>query len=91
MELGGGSWNVTGLADQGFSNDVRESAGSYRIDMYGYNYDELYGWAERLRERLLTYRRIKEVSINSQYSWWKEDYQEFHFQLNKARLAQEGL
>ena len=91
LELGGGSWNVTGLADQGFSNDVRESAGSYRIDMYGYNYDELYGWAERLREQLLTYRRIKEVSINSQYSWWKEDYQEFHFQLNKARLAQEGL
>ena len=91
LELGGGSWNVTGLADQGFSNDVRESAGSYRIDMYGYNYDELYDWAERLRERLLTYRRIKEVSINSQYSWWKEDYQEFHFQLNKARLAQEGL
>lgn len=91
LELGGGSWNVTGLADQGFSNDVRESAGSYRIDMYGYNYDELYGWAERLRKRLLTYRRIKEVSINSQYSWWKDDYQEFHFQLNKARLAQEGL
>ena len=91
LELGGGSWNVTGLADQGFSNDVRESAGSYRIDMYGYNYDELYGWAERLRERLLTYRRIKEVTISSQYSWWKEDYQEFYFQLHKARLAQEGL
>ncbi|MDY6005738.1 MAG: efflux RND transporter permease subunit, partial [Parabacteroides sp.] len=50
-----------------------------------------YGWAERLREQLLTYRRIKEVSINSQYSWWKEDYQEFYFQLHKARLAQEGL
>ena len=59
--------------------------------MYGYNYDELYGWAERLRERLLTYRRIKEVTISSQYSWWKEDYQEFYFQLHKARLAQVGL
>ena len=43
LELGGGSWNVYGLADQGFSNDVRETAGSYRIDLYGYNYDELYG------------------------------------------------
>lgn len=91
LELGGGSWNVYGLADQGFSNDVRETAGSYRIDLYGYNYDELYGWAERLRERLLSYRRIKEVSINSQYSWWKDDYQEFYFQLNKDRLAQESL
>ena len=42
LELGGGSWQVYGLQDQGFSNDVREGAGSFRIEMYGYNYDELY-------------------------------------------------
>ena len=49
LELGGGSWGIYGLQDQGFSNDVRESAGSYRIRMYGYNYDELYEWAEKLK------------------------------------------
>ena len=27
LELGGGSWGVWGLMDQGFSNDVRENAG----------------------------------------------------------------
>ena len=91
MELGGGSWGVYGLQDQGFSNDVREGAGSFRIEMYGYNYDELYEWAERLKGRLLTYRRIKEVLINSEFSWWKDDYQEFYFNLNKARMAQENI
>lgn len=91
LQLGGGSWNVWGLMDQGFSNDVRENAGSYRIEMYGYNYDELYAWAEKLKEKLLTYRRIKEVLINSEYSWWKDDYQEFYFNLNKARMAQESI
>lgn len=91
LELGGGSWNVWGLQDQGFSNDVREGAGSFRIQMFGYNYDELYEWAEKLRARLLTYRRIKEVLINSEFSWWKDDYQEFYFNLNKARLAQEDI
>lgn len=91
LELGGGSWNVWGLQDQGFSNDVRENAGSFRIEMYGYNYDELYEWAERLKARLLTYRRIKEVSVDSEFSWWKDDYREFYFRLAKARLAQEGL
>lgn len=91
LELGGGSWGVWGLMDQGFSNDVRENAGSFRIEMYGYNYDELYEWAEKLREKLLTYRRIKEVLINSQFSWWKDDYQEFYFNLNKARMAQESI
>ncbi len=91
LELGGGSWGVYGLMDQGFSNDVRESAGSFQIEMFGYNYDELYTWAERMKEYLLTNRRIKEVIINSEFSWWKDDYQEFYFRLNKARMAQEGI
>ena len=90
-ELGGGSWDVYGLQDQGFSNDVRESAGSYRIKMYGYNYDELYAWAEKQKEVLLSHRRIKEVFIKSEFSWWKDDYQEFYFNLNKERMAQEGI
>lgn len=91
LELGGGSWSVWGLQDQGFSNNVSENAGSFRIEMLGYNYDELYVWAEKLRDQLLTYRRIKEVLINSEFSWWKDDYQEFYFHLNKARMAQNGI
>ena len=91
LQLGGGSWGVYGLQDQGFSNDVREGAGSFRVKMYGYNYDELYQWAEQLKEKLLTHRRIKEVAINSEFSWWKDDYQEFYFNLNKERMAQEDI
>lgn len=91
LELGGGSWDVYGLQDQGFSNDVRENAGSYCIKMYGYNYDELYEWAEKLKAKLLGHRRIKEVLINSEFSWWKDDYQEFYFNLNKERMAQENI
>ena len=59
--------------------------------MYGYNYDELYAWAEKLKEVLLSHRRIKEVFIKSEFSWWKDDYQEFYFNLNKERMAQEGI
>ncbi|ADV43362.1 efflux RND transporter permease subunit [Bacteroides helcogenes] len=91
LVLGGGSWGIYGLQDQGFSNDVRENAGSYRIKMYGYNYDELYEWAEKLKAQLLTHRRIKEVLINSEFSWWKDDYQEFYFNLDKERMAQEDV
>lgn len=91
LQLGGGSWGVYGLQDQGFSNDVRENAGSFRIKMYGYNYDDLYVWAERLKEKLLTHRRIKEVTINSEFSWWKDDYQEFYYKLVRERMAQEDV
>lgn len=53
LSLGGGSWSVYGLQDQGFSNDVRESAGSFRVKMYGYNYDELEYWAEEMKKQPL--------------------------------------
>lgn len=91
LQLGGGSWGVYGLQDHGFSNDVRENAGSMRIKVYGYNYDDLYIHADSLRERLLTNRRIKEVHINSQFSWYKDDYLEYVFSLNKQRMAAENI
>ena len=91
LQLGGGSWGVYGLQDQGFSNDVREGAGSFQVKMYGYNYDELYEWAEKLKAKVLTHRRNKEVIINSYFSYWKVDYQEFDFNLNRERMAQENI
>lgn len=91
LTLGGGSWSVYGLQDQGFSNDVRESAGSFRVKLYGYNYDELSYWAEQLKEKLLLHRRIKEVIINSEFSWWKDDYSEFYLELDKQRMAKENI
>lgn len=91
LTLGGGSWSVYGLEDQGFSNDVREMAGSYRVRMTGYNYDELSDWAYRLRDTLLTHRRIKEVSISSEFSNWKDDYTEFHLVFDRDRLSKYGI
>ena len=91
LQLGGGSWNVYGLKDRGFSNDVQESAGSFRVKMYGYNYDELSYWGERLKEKLLTHRRIKEVTIGSEFSYWKDDYSEFFLALDKERMAKENI
>lgn len=91
LELGGGSWGVYGLQDQGFSNDVRDMAGQYRVKLYGYNYDELSAWTDTLKQRLLTDRRIREVIVNSNFSWYKDDYQEFSFDLKKEQLAARGI
>ena len=90
IELGGGSWAVYGVGD-GFSNDVKEQAGSSRIKLFGYNYEQLNRLAQDLRDTLLTYRRIKEVDINSEFSWYKTDYMEYVFRLDKERLAQENI
>ena len=59
--------------------------------MYGYNYDELAYWGDRLKEKLLEHRRIKEVIINSEFSWWKDDYSEFYLDLNRERMGKENI
>ena len=64
---------------------------SFRVKMYGYNYDELYDWVEKLKAKLLSHRRIREVTVSSDFSWWKDDYMEFYFNLNKQRMAEEGI
>ncbi|MEA4918092.1 efflux RND transporter permease subunit [Proteiniphilum sp.] len=92
LQLGGGSWAVYGLPDHGFNNEVREFAGQYRVKLYGYNYDELWAWTDTLKQRLLTTsRRIKEVTVNSNFSWYKDDYQEFSFDLKKEQLAAQRI
>jgi multidrug efflux pump subunit AcrB len=91
LQIGGGSWGVYGLEDQGFSNSVRETAGNMRVKLSGYNYDDLYVHADSLRNRLLSYRRIKEVLINYQYSWYKDNYIEYLFELDQQRLASENI
>lgn len=91
LQLGGGSWSIYGLEDQAFNNSVRETAGSYRVRLYGYNYDRLYQYAETLRDSLLTYRRVRDVEINSSFSWYKSDYRELHFNLLHDNVAEADL
>lgn len=91
LTLGGGSWSVFGLEDNGFSNDVRENAGSYRVKLTGFNYDQLSRWAYRMRDTLLTHRRIKEVTIASEFSYWKDDYSEFYLDIDRDKLAAAGI
>jgi multidrug efflux pump subunit AcrB len=89
-ELGGGSWSVYGVGD-GFNNDVREQAGSSRLKLLGYNYDDLQFLSDVLRDSLLCHRRIKEVTIDSKFSWYKTDYTEFIFDMKHEMLAQKRL
>lgn len=91
LTLGGGSWSIWGLEDNGFNNDVSENPGNYRIRLRGYNYDELYGAASRLRDSLLSHKRIREVTVNSRFTFWKEDYEEFCLEFDRQRLAADSL
>jgi len=89
-ELGGGSWAVYGVGDS-FNNELKNQAGTSRIKLLGYNYGKLNALAFAMRDSLLQYRRVKEVTIDSEFSWYKSDYMEFVFDLKKEKLAEANI
>lgn len=91
LQLGGGSWDVYGLQDQGFSNNVSETTGSYQLELLGYNYETLWQFADSIRNHLLTYKRIKDVTINSDFTYYKDDYSEYHISPKKEELAKQNI
>jgi multidrug efflux pump subunit AcrB len=90
LELGGGSWSVYGFGD-GFSNDTHQGAGSYLIETYGYNYDQLHSLAEKLKERLMQNPRIKEIFILPQRVWYRPDNMEFAVRVDNVRSILSGI
>jgi len=91
LQLGGGSWTVYGLQDQGFSNDVMEQNGSYILSMKGYNYENLLRYSDTLKNWLLQHKRIKEVNINSRPSYYKSDYTEYHLKPKSEVMIRENI
>lgn len=91
LTLGGGSWAIYGLEDTPFNNSVTDRPGSYRVKMTGYNYDELEALAERFRQKLLGHQRVKEVNINSEFTYYKDDYTEFYLDIDKEALGHKDL
>ena len=91
LQLGGGSWSVYGLQDQGFSNDVSEQNGSYVIKMSGYNYQRLTDFADSVKNYLLRNKRIKEVNVNARQSYFKSDYTEYHLKPKTLEMCRENI
>jgi multidrug efflux pump subunit AcrB len=86
ISLGGMDWSVYGVG-QGFSNALHSGYKNSRIHMEGYNYEQLYRYAQLLRKDLLENPRIKEVEIKGNDSWQSEILQEFSLDFDMERLA----
>jgi len=91
ISSGAAEWYVFGLADQSFSNRMYESTGSYRIQLFGYNFDQLYDYAEGIRRELLNKPRIKEVNIMSRNIGQKSKNREFILTPDIERLSMNNI
>ncbi len=99
ISLGGLDWSVTGVG-QGFSNALGTSSGNQSISLEGYNYDELYGYAEQLKGLLEENERVQNVEIrggtNTYYYYSRPttlyeyylDFDQEGFGLNEVSVGQ---
>lgn len=92
-DLGGASWSVYGINEQGFNNNV--NAASYkgeRIVLTGYNYDDLYRFARASAEHLSGNPRVSEPDVFGVVGWGRAlASDEYYIAYDTDALAARGL
>ncbi len=86
ISLGGLDWSVYGVG-RGFSNALYSGYKNSRIILEGYNYDQLYAFAEDLREKLLENDRIQEVDINGGDNYRSQSLNEYFIDFNREQFG----
>ena len=90
ISLGGLDWSVYGVG-RGFSNALHTGFKSNRIVLRGYNYDQLYRYAEHLQAKLLQNPRIKEIDIAGSDGWRTTALHEYFLDFDQQQLALHNL
>jgi multidrug efflux pump subunit AcrB len=88
--LGGMDWGVWGVG-RGFSNALGMDYRNSRILLTGYNYTQLFEYAEQLEAKLLENQRVENTEIASTQSWRGTSRTEFYLQTDRELLAWQGL
>ncbi len=84
--LGGADWSVYGVG-QGFSNAIGTGGRHNEIELTGYNYEQLYRYAEVLKDSLSSFDRVQELEISGSRGWYAKILHEYVIEFNKENLA----
>ncbi|NEW84354.1 MAG: efflux RND transporter permease subunit [Mariniphaga sp.] len=68
ISVGGMDWSVYGVG-RGFSNSLNSGYKNSQIILEGYNYDQLYGYADQLKRKLQENERVKDIEISGSTGW----------------------
>jgi multidrug efflux pump subunit AcrB len=83
----GAYWNIYGVG-QGFSTgSAGDGIPSFRVEMKGYNFDELERQAEVLGAKLLRHKRVPEVNTNERYGYFEQKTEEYVLRLDQNQIA----
>jgi multidrug efflux pump subunit AcrB len=85
ISLGGMDWAVWGVG-RGFSNSLNSGYKNKSVILEGYNYDQLYRYAELLKSKLEENERVKEVEISGSSGWNAKTLNEYYIGFNNQGL-----
>ncbi len=90
ISIGGAEWGVWGVG-QGFSNALRSGMGNSNIILEGYNYTQLYRYAEQLMQMAAANPRMANLRITGGDPWRSANRMEFFLQTDGQQLALQQL
>lgn len=91
ISLGGADWGIYGVG-QGFSNSLNSGWKSNQITLRGYNYEQLYRYAQTLVDSISSNPRVSEPEIMGRFSYGRKDNRtEFYLDFNFERFVLYGI
>lgn len=84
-------WNIYGVGQGFFTGPGGEGIPSFRVELRGYNFDELERQAESLAEKLLAHRRIQEVNTNERLSYNERKTEEYVLRFDQDKMSLGGV
>ncbi|WP_035455037.1 efflux RND transporter permease subunit [Algoriphagus terrigena] len=86
----GAQWNIFGVGQGFYTGGGSDQIPSFRVEMKGYNFDELERQAEVLAEKLKKHKRVPEVNTNERASYSEQKTQEYVLRLDQNQIALGG-
>jgi len=85
ISIGGADWATSGVSERGFSNSLNLQYRSNRIELVGYNYDQLYRIAEDMCDEMRKNNRVLDLVIETPGHENQED--ELYMRYDKEEIA----
>lgn len=89
INFGGANWRVYGIDQNSFNNNIVSTYKSNRIQLFGYNFQELYHYAEILVRHMAQNRRVQEPEIWGN-RWQGAPAMEFNLDYDFAAMMAAG-
>lgn len=89
VSIGGADWATHGVSERGFSNSLNLQYRSQQIVIAGYDYDQLYRYAEIMQKKMKENPRVVDLVIRNVGE--EEQEQELYMEYDREKLTAYGM